>query len=139
MQWWAWALISALAAAATSILAKLGMQRIPSNLATAIRTIVILVFAWTLVLARGEAGRLGEINRRSLLFLVLSGLATGISWLAYFRALETGPASRVVPIDKLSLVFAAVLAVLVLRETVSVRYVVGLLLVLAGVWVTTFS
>jgi transporter family protein len=139
MQWWAWALISALAAAATSILAKLGMQRIPSNLATAIRTVVILVFAWALVLMRGEVRHIGEINRRSLLFLVLSGLATGISWLAYFRALQTGPASRVVPIDKLSLVFAAGLAVVFLHETVSVKYVMGLVLVMAGVWLTTFS
>lgn len=139
MQWWAWALISAVAAAATSVLAKLGMQTIPSNLATAIRTVVILLFAWALVLVRGEGRYLADISRRSLLFLVLSGLATGISWLAYFRALQTGPASRVVPIDKLSLVFAAGMAVLFLQETVSLRYVMGLVLVMAGVWLTTFS
>ena len=139
MAWWAWALVSALAAAAVSILAKLGMQSIPSNLATAIRTVVILVFAWSLVLLRGEAAHLGSISRRGLLFLVLSGLATGISWLAYFRALQLGPASRVAPIDKLSLVFIALLGCTLLRETFSLRYGLGLALVMAGVLLTTLG
>ncbi len=139
MAWWAWALVSAVAAAAVSILAKLGMQGIPSNLATAIRTIVILVFAWGLVLVRGEAAHLGQINRRGLLFLVLSGLATGISWLAYFRALQMGAASRVAPIDKLSLVFTAVLGVAVLGEAVTLRFGIGLVLVMAGVLLTTLG
>jgi transporter family protein len=139
MTWWAWALVSAGAAALVSILAKLGMQDIPSNLATAIRTVVILVFAWALVLLRGEAGHLGQISRRGLLFLVLSGLATGISWLAYFRALQLGPASRVAPIDKLSLVFIALLGCTLLRETFSLRYGLGLALVMAGVLLTTLG
>jgi len=139
MAWWAWALVSAGAAALVSILAKVGMQGIPSNLATAIRTVVILVFAWALVYARGEAAHLGQINRRSLLFLVLSGLATGISWLAYFRALELGPASRVAPIDKLSLVFVAVLGIGLLGEGFSLRYALGLVLVMAGVLLTTLG
>jgi len=139
MTWWAWALVSAGAAALVSILAKLGMQDIPSNLATAIRTVVILVFAWSLVLLRGEASHLGSISRRGLLFLVLSGLATGISWLAYFRALQLGPASRVAPIDKLSLVFIAVLGCSLLRETLTLRYGLGLALVMAGVVLTTLG
>ena len=92
------ALLSAIAAGATAVLAKLGVEGIPSNLATAIRTIVILALAWAIVLARGEHHGLGGISRRSLVFLVLSGLATGLSWLAYYRALQLGPASRVAPI-----------------------------------------
>ena len=139
MAWWGWALVSAGTAALVSILAKMGMERIPSDLATAIRTVVILVFAWALVLLRGEAAHLGQISRRGLLFLVLSGLATGISWLAYFRALQLGPASRVAPIDKLSLVFTAVLGIGLLGEGFSARYALGLLLVLAGVVLTTLS
>ena len=139
MAWWGWALVSAGTAALVSILAKMGMERIPSDLATAIRTVVILVFAWALVFLRGEAAHLGQISRRGLLFLVLSGLATGISWLAYFRALQLGPASRVAPIDKLSLVFTAVLGIGLLGEGFSARYALGLLLVLAGVVLTTLS
>ena len=139
MAWWGWALVSAVAAAAVSILAKLGMQSIPSNLATAIRTVVILVFAWSLVYFRGEGAHLGQISRRGLLFLVLSGLATGVSWLAYFRALQLGPASRVAPIDKLSLVFIALLGVGMLGETFTVRYGIGMALVCAGVLLTTLG
>jgi transporter family protein len=139
MAWWAWALVSAGAAALVSILAKMGMEKIPSDLATAIRTVVILVFAWALVLLRGEAAHLGQISRRGLLFLVLSGLGTGISWLAYFRALQLGPASRVAPIDKLSLVFTAVLGIGLLGEGFNVRYGLGLVLVMAGVVLTTLS
>jgi len=139
MAWWAWALVSAGSAALVSILAKVGMEKIPSDLATAIRTIVILLFAWALVFLRGEAAHLGQISRRGLLFLVLSGLGTGVSWLAYFRALQLGPASRVAPIDKLSLVFTAVLAVALLGESWSARYALGLALVMAGVLLTTFA
>ena len=139
MAWWGWALVSAVSAALVSILAKLGMKGIPSNLATAIRTIVILVFAWALVWYRGETAHLSQINRKGLVFLILSGLATGISWLAYFRALQLGPASRVAPIDKLSLVFTALLALAFLGESFTPRYGLGLVLVMVGVLLTTFG
>lgn len=95
MTWWAYALLSAVAAAATAILAKIGVKDVPSNLATAIRTVVILVFAWGLVFAAQDHHALRDLNRRSVLFLVLSGVATGISWLAYFKALKMAPASRI--------------------------------------------
>jgi transporter family protein len=103
MTWWSYALIAAVAASATAILAKVGVKDVPSNLATAIRTVVILVFAWGVVFAASEHSVIRELNRRSVLFLVLSGVATGISWLAYFKALQMAPASRVAPIDKVSL------------------------------------
>jgi transporter family protein len=119
MGWLAFAFISAGAAAATAILAKIGIAGVPSNLATAIRTIVITGFAWAIVAGTGEHRALGTISRRSLVFLVLSGFATGISWLAYFRALQMAPASRVTPIDKLSLPLTIVLAAVFLGESVS--------------------
>src|ERR1700741_108961 len=105
MQWLLYAFLSAGAAAITAILAKLGVEGVPSTLATAIRTVVVALFAWAMVVALGQQRVIPEVSRRSLLFLVLSGLATGISWLAYFRALQMAPASWVAPIDKLSLPF----------------------------------
>src|SRR5437868_2361532 len=113
VSWLVYALISAAAAAATAILAKIGVQGVPSTLATAIRTAVVLIFAWVMVALAGELRLATSLSRRSLLFLGLSGIATGISWLAYFRALQLGPASRVAPIDKLSLPLTVLLAVLV--------------------------
>ena len=104
MTWLGWALLSAVFAAATALLAKVGIQGIDSNLATAIRTTVVLVFSWSIAIALDKHGAITEISRRSWLFLVLSGLATGLSWLCYFRALQLGPASSVAPIDKLSVV-----------------------------------
>src|SRR5262245_7001104 len=136
MAWWAFALMSAVAAAATAILAKIGLERVPSNLATAIRTTVILVFAWGIVLARGEMRSLPQISSRAWMFVTLSGLATGLSWLAYFRALQLAPASRVAPIDKLSLAFTIVLAALVLGETVTWKSAVGALLIVIGALLT---
>jgi transporter family protein len=132
MSWQAYALLSAIAAGATAVLAKLGVQDIPSNLATGIRTVVILALAWAIVLARGEHHALGTISRRSLVFLVLSGLATGLSWLAYYRALQLGPASRVASIDKLSLAFTVLLAVPVLGEPLTWRLIVGVGLMITG-------
>ena len=136
MSWQAYALLSAIAAGATAVLAKLGVEGVPSNLATAIRTIVILALAWAIVLARGEHHGLGGISRRSLVFLVLSGLATGVSWLAYYRALQLGPASRVASIDKLSLAFTVLLAVPVLGEPLTLRVALGVGLMIAGALVT---
>ncbi len=136
MSWFAYALISAVAAAATAILAKIGVEAVPSTLATAIRTVVVMAFAWTLVLALGQQHALPSISRRSLVFLVLSGLATGVSWLAYFRALQLAPAAWVAPIDKLSLPLTVLLAVVWLREPVSWQVVAGVALMVAGALLT---
>lgn len=140
--WAVYAFLSAGFAAATAILAKIGIsgdptsawggKPVPSNLATAIRTLVILVFAWGIVFAKGEQSALRSIDRRSLFFLMLSGLATGLSWLAYFRALSLGPASRVAPIDKLSLALTLGLAALVLGETITWRVGAGVALMIVG-------
>jgi transporter family protein len=132
VSWWIYALISAAAASATAILAKIGVQGIPSNLATAIRTIVISIFAWGIVLAGGEHRDFGKVSQRSLVFLVLSGIATGISWLAYFRALQLGPASRVAPVDKLSLALTVVLAGVLLKEPITLKVAAGAALIVGG-------
>ncbi|WP_394846194.1 EamA family transporter [Pendulispora brunnea] len=136
MTWLGYALLSAVFAALTAILAKMGVQGVPSNLATAIRTAVILVFAWGIAFATGEARALGNIRPRAVTFLVLSGLATGFSWLAYFRALQLGPASRVAPVDKLSLALTIVLSVVVLKEQLTWKLALGVGLITAGVLVT---
>ena len=132
MGWLGWALLSAIFAAATALLAKVGIQGIDSNLATAIRTTVVLVFAWAIAIALDQHGALGQIGRRSWLFLVLSGLATGLSWLCYFRALQLGPASSVAPIDKLSVVIVIVCAWLFLGEALTPMKVAGAGLIAAG-------
>jgi len=136
MSWLLFAVVSAAAAAATAILAKIGVQGVPSTLATAIRTTVVLVFAWLMVLQTGELRLITTLSRRSLLFLGLSGIATGISWLAYFRALQLGPASRVAPIDKMSLPLTVILAVLVLSERLTWSVGVGITLMTIGALVT---
>jgi len=136
MNWVFYALLSAVAAGATAILAKIGVRDIPSNLATAIRTIVILLFAWGIVVARGETSGLREVKGRTLLFLVLSGVATGVSWLAYYRALQLAPASKVAPIDKLSLPITVILAALILAEPLSRRLVAGIVLMVIGALLT---
>jgi len=136
MPWWVFAFASALAAAATAVLAKIGVDQVPSNLATAVRTTVVLVFAWGIVIARGEQNAVQQLRGRPLLFLTLSGLATGLSWLAYFRALQLAPASRVAPVDKLSLGLTIVLAALVLGESISWKLVVGTALMVIGALLT---
>jgi len=136
MSWLFYAFVSAAAAAVTAILAKVGVQGVPSTLATAIRTAVVLVFAWLMVAQAGELRLVTGIPRRSLLFLGLSGIATGISWLAYFRALQLGPASRVAPIDKLSLPLTVILAMLVLSEKVTWSVALGIALMTIGALVT---
>ena len=133
--WALFALFSALFAALTSILAKVGIENVNSNLATAIRTIVVLVFAWAIVFATGAQGELTGLSRRNLLFLILSGIATGLSWLFYFRALQTGPASRVIPIDKFSVVFGMIMAFIVLKETLTIKTVIGGVLITIGTFV----
>ena len=135
--WIAWAILSAVFAAATALLAKVGVAHVDSNLAMALRTSVVVVFAWAIVFALGErgVGALAEIrilDRRTILFLTLSGLATGLSWLCYFRALQLGPASRVAPIDKLSVPLVIVFAWLLLGEKLTAPAIVGGLLITAG-------
>ena len=137
MSWIGWALLSAAFAAATALLAKVGVAHVDSNLAMALRTSVVVVFAWgiALALARRDAGLLGEIralDRTTVLFLTLSGLATGLSWLCYFRALQRGPASRVAPLDKLSVPLVMLLAWLLLGEKLTLPVVAGALLITAG-------
>jgi transporter family protein len=136
MSWIPYALLSAFAAAATAVLAKVGVKDVPSTLATAIRTLVILVFAWAIAIGDGQHRALGSVSARSLLFLVLSGLATGVSWLAYFRALQLGPASRVAPIDKLSLALTLVLAAVCLGEKITLKVALGAGLMIAGALLT---
>ena len=130
--WWLFAVGSAVFAALTSILAKIGIEGVNSNLATAIRTMVVVVMAWGMVFLTHAENGLSSISRRSWLFLVLSGLATGASWLCYYRALQVGEVSKVVPIDKLSVLITLALAFIFLREQFSVKSLVGCLLIGAG-------
>ena len=130
--WAVFAVLSALFAALTTILAKAGISNVNSNLATAIRTAVVQVMAWGMVFLTGAQNGLHQIDRKSWLFLILSGLATGASWLCYYRAIQMGEVSRVAPIDKLSVVITVVLAFVIFRETVSVKAVVGCVLIGAG-------
>ena len=134
MNWLHWALRSALFAGLTASLAQVGVREINSNLATAIRTVVILVFAWSIALIT-KTQPLSTVSMRTWLFLVLSGLATGLSWLCYFRALQLGQASKVAPVDKLSVVVAIALAALLLGEQLTWRHWVGGVLIVSGTMV----
>ena len=130
--WFWFALGSAVFAALTSILAKVGIEGVGSNLATAIRTMVVVVMAWLMVFLTNQQGGLKEISQKSWIFLILSGLATGISWLCYYKALQVGEVSKVVPIDKLSVVITLVLAFVFLHEKFTPKSLVGCLLIGAG-------
>lgn len=130
--WLLFALGSAVFAALTSILAKIGIDGVNSNLATAIRTLVVLVMAWGMVFLTDSQGGIGEISKKNWLFLILSGLATGASWLCYYRALQIGEASKVVPVDKLSVVITLVLAFVFLHEKFTAKSLIGCLLIGAG-------
>ena len=130
--WFTFALLSAIFAALTSILAKIGIDGVNSNLATAIRTVVVVAMSWSMVFLTHAQSGLSEISRKSWLFLILSGLATGASWLCYYRALQLGEASKVVPIDKLSVVIAMVLAFVFLHEQFTVKSLIGCVLIGAG-------
>ena len=132
MNWFAWALLSAFFAGVTAILAKVGVSGVNSNLATAIRTTVVLVFTWGIAFATSKPSAMFELTRRTWLFLALSGLATGLSWLCYFRALQLGEASRVAPVDKLSVVFVIAFAALFLREQLTWHQWAGGTLIVAG-------
>lgn len=130
--WFVFALLSAVFAAFTSILAKVGIEGVNSNLATALRTVVVLAMAWLMVFVTNAQSGLPDISRKSWVFLTLSGLATGASWLCYYKALQLGQASKVVPIDKLSIVFTIVLAYFFLHEQADAKSVFGCLLIVAG-------
>lgn len=139
VSWLIYAILSAVFAALVAILAKIGISGVNSNLATAIRTVVILLFAWGIVFAQGTFKDLGSISKYSMIFLVLSGIATGISWLFYFRALQLGNASQVAPIDKLSLVFTIILAAVFLKEKLSFQVALGAILMSLGAIIITLA
>lgn len=138
MDWAVFAILSAFFASLVAIFGKIGIKDVDSNLAVAIRTIVIVVFAWGIVLAQGTASQLTKISRYSYTFIILSAVATGLSWLFYYKALQLGEASRVAPIDKLSLALTILLAFVLLGEKPSLGNVFGGALVVAGVLVTVF-
>jgi transporter family protein len=138
MSWFIWALLSAFFAGLTAILAKVGVEHVDSNLATAIRTVVILIFAWAVALFTKNQP-LSTIANRTWIFLILSGIATGLSWLCYFRALQLGEASQVAPVDKLSVVVAIVLAAIFLHERVTWHHWLGGTLIFAGAIVLAYA
>lgn len=133
--WIVFALLSAFFAAVTSILAKIGIDGINSNLATAIRTIVVLIMAWAIVFISGTQSQVANISSRSWLFLILSGIATGLSWLFYYKALQIGQASKVIPIDKFSVVISMILAFVILKETVTIKTIIGGIFITIGTFV----
>jgi bacterial/archaeal transporter family protein len=138
MNWFFWALLSAFFAGLTAVLAKVGVEHINSNLATAIRTVVILIFAWTFALLT-KTQSISTVGRKTWIFLILSGIATGLSWLCYFRALQLGEASEVAPVDKLSVVIAIALAAIFLHEHLTWRHWVGGGLILTGALVLAYA
>ena len=133
--WAIFAILSAIFAALTSILAKIGIGGVNSNLATAIRTIVVVLMAWFMVFITGNQNGIVDISKKSWIFLILSGLATGASWLCYYKALQLGEASKVVPIDKLSIVITIVLAFIFLGEQITLKTLIGCCLIVAGTFV----
>lgn len=130
--WFLFAVLSALFAALTAILAKIGIEGVNSNLATAIRTVIVVIMSWGMVFLTKAQGGITEISRKSWIFLILSGLATGASWLCYYRALQIGKASKVVPVDKLSVVITIILAFVFLHEEFTVKSLTGCVLIGAG-------
>ena len=130
--WFVFALLSAVFAALTSILAKVGIDGVNANLATAIRTVVVVIMAWGMVFITHTQGGIVEIEKKSWIFLILSGLATGASWLCYYKALQMGEASKVVPIDKLSVVITLILAFVFLHEEFTIKSIIGCILIAAG-------
>lgn len=130
--WWIYALLSAFFAALTAIFAKIGIKGVDTDLATAIRTIVILIIAWTIAFVRGGASTISSLSRQNLIFLCLSGVATGLSWIFYFKALQIGKVVQVAPVDKLSVALAILLSVLFLGEALSWKNAIGALLIIGG-------
>jgi bacterial/archaeal transporter family protein len=136
--WWIYALLSAFFASLTAIFAKIGVTNVNSNLATAIRTIIILVIAWSIVFFRGEHKSIQGLSKHNLFFLVISGLATGLSWIFYFKALQLGKVSQVAPVDKLSVALTILLSVIFLGEALSWKTAIGALLIIGGTLVLIF-
>jgi bacterial/archaeal transporter family protein len=130
--WWIYALLSAVFAALTAIFAKVGVKNIDSNLATAIRTVVILFLAWAIVLFRGTSSAVTSLSKQNWLFLILSGLATGLSWVFYFKALQLGKVSQVAPVDKMSVALAIILSFIFLGEPLSAKTIIGASLIICG-------
>ena len=133
--WIIFAILSAIFAALTSILAKIGIEGVNSNLATAVRTIVVVLMAWFMVFITGNQNGIVDISKKSWIFLILSGLATGASWLCYYKALQLGEASKVVPIDKLSIVITIVLAFIFLGEQITLKTLIGCCLIVIGTFI----
>ena len=133
--WTIFAILSAIFAALTSILAKVGIEGVNSNLATAVRTIVVVLMAWFMVFITGNQNGIVDISKKSWIFLILSGLATGASWLCYYKALQLGEASKVVPIDKLSIVITIILAFIFLGEQITLKTLIGCCLIVAGTFI----
>jgi len=136
--WWIYALLSAFFAALTAIFAKVGIKGVDTDLATAIRTAVILVIAWGIAVARGTTAGIGGLTKINWIFLVLSGCATGLSWICYFKALQLGKVSQVAPVDKLSVALAIVIAVIFLKEQLTIAQGAGALLIIAGTFVIIY-
>jgi len=136
--WILFALLSAFFAALTSIFAKIGLDNINSNLVVAIRTVIVLVMAWAIVFFTGKQNEIANISQKNIVFLVLSGIATGLSWLFYYRALQIGEASKVIPIDKLSIVFGIIMAFIILKEAITAKTIIGGLLITIGTFVLIF-
>ena len=133
--WFVFAILSSIFAALTSILAKIGIEGVNSNLATAVRTIVVVLMAWFMVFITGNQNGIVDISKKSWIFLILSGLATGASWLCYYKALQLGEASKVIPIDKLSIVITIILAFIFLGEQITLKTLIGCCLIVAGTFV----
>jgi bacterial/archaeal transporter family protein len=136
--WWVFALLSALFAALTAVFAKVGIRGVDTDLATAIRTVVILILAWALVFFRGGQALIGNLSKQNILFLCLSGIATGLSWIFYFKALQLGKVSQVAPVDKLSVALAIVLSAIFLGEALTVRTILAAVLIISGTLVLIF-
>lgn len=130
--WWIYALLSAFFAALTAIFAKVGIKGVDTDLATAIRTVIILVLAWSIAIFRGGIGTIHTLNKQNIIFLCLSGIATGLSWIFYFKALQLGKVSQVAPVDKMSVAISIILAVVFLGETLTLKSIIGALLIIGG-------
>jgi len=136
--WWIYALLSALFAALTALFAKIGIKGVDTDLATGIRTVIILVLAWLLVFAKGSQGTIGSLTKTNWIFLILSGCATGFSWICYFKALQMGRVSQVAPVDKLSVAISIALAAIFLGEPLTIKTVTAALLIMAGTFILIF-
>ena len=137
--WVLYASLSAFFAAITSIFAKIGLDNINSNLAVAIRTIIVLIMAWAIVIFTGKHNDISNIGKNNILFLVLSGISTGLSWLFYYKALQIGEASKVMPVDKLSIVFGIIMAFIILKETITIKTIIGGALITIGTLFLVFK